>query len=383
MNGEGQYLFIGGGTCLVDGEKLIGSSVRKSNAFVYDTWNMGLMSVMRVLLGQSMADDDLPYSLALRVELNVMGKESFQFGSSAKKSMMQHLYIGYEDVVHGWKIRAIQVGCPTGEDLKAIDTVDIRLDEGSPNEDTGDSHKSGDKPMENKTEWTKKGSWKRLSMRSNCWRRSVRENQIETLVDEDLGTSEYPAEMNQKGFIYSFVAKGTVVLAEHTSYSGNFSTIAVQCLQKLPSNSSKFTYSCDGHTFNFLIDNGFVFLVVADESVGRSVPFVFLERDRFSIAYNLDREFGPRLKEHMQYCMNHPEEMSKLSKLKAQITEVKGIMMDNIEKVLDRGEKIELLVDKTENLQFQADSFQRQGRQLRRRMWLQNLQMKLMHYLAV
>ncbi|KAJ8551630.1 hypothetical protein K7X08_021645 [Anisodus acutangulus] len=191
----------------------------------------------------------------------------------------------------------------------------------------------------------------------------------------------------------------------------NFSTIAVQCLQKLPSNSSKYTYSCDGHTFNFLIDSGFVFLVVADEPTGRSVPFVFLERvkddfkkrygssikntddphpladdeedddlfgDRFSIAYNLDREFGPRLKEHMEYCMNHPDEMSKLSKLKAQITEVKGIMMDNIEKVLDRGEKIELLVDKTENLQFQADSFQRQGRQLRRKMWFQNLQMKLM-----
>lgn len=218
--------------------------------------------------------------------------------------------------------------------------------------------------------------------------------------------------MNPKGLIYSFVARGTVVLAEHTPYSGNFSTIAVQCLQKLPSNSSKYTYSCDGHTFNFLLDSGFVFLVVADEPTGRSVPFVFLERvkddfkkrygssikndgdphpladddeedddlfgDRFSIAYNLDREFGPNLKEHMEYCMNHPDEMSKLSKLKAQITEVKGIMMDNIEKVLDRGEKIELLVDKTENLQFQADSFQRQGRQLRRKMWFQNLQMKLM-----
>ncbi|KAG6417375.1 hypothetical protein SASPL_119529 [Salvia splendens] len=220
--------------------------------------------------------------------------------------------------------------------------------------------------------------------------------------------------MVPKGLIYSFVAKGTVVLAEHTPYSGNFSTIAVQCLQKLPSNSSKYTYSCDGHTFNFLLDSGFVFLVVADESMGRSIPFVFLERvkddfkqrygasfksddphpleddededdllfeDRFSIAYNLDREFGPKLKEHMQYCMNHPEEMNKLSKVKAQITEVKGIMMDNIEKpealgsheeisnaagfnllsgtsdliksVLDRGEKIELLVDKTDNLQFQ------------------------------
>ncbi|PKU80745.1 vesicle-associated membrane protein 727 [Dendrobium catenatum] len=215
--------------------------------------------------------------------------------------------------------------------------------------------------------------------------------------------------MSKQPLIYSFVAKGTVVLAEHTSFSGNFSTIAIQCLQKLPPNNNKFTYSCDGHTFSFLVDRGFVFLVVADEAVGRSMPFVFLERirddfmrryessinadgshplideedddlfeDRFSIAYNLDREFGPKLKEHMQYCISNPEEISRLSKLKAQITEVKGIMMDNIEKVLDRGEKIELLVDKTESLQFQADSFQRQGRQLRRKMWLQNLRFKLM-----
>jgi len=36
--------------------------------------------------------------------------------------------------------------------------------------------------------------------------------------------------MSQRGLIYSFVAKGTVVLAEHTQYTGNFSTIAVQCL---------------------------------------------------------------------------------------------------------------------------------------------------------
>ncbi|KAI0531120.1 hypothetical protein KFK09_000672 [Dendrobium nobile] len=194
--------------------------------------------------------------------------------------------------------------------------------------------------------------------------------------------------MSKQPLIYSFVAKGTVVLAEHTSFSGNFSTIAIQCLQKLPPNNNKFTYSCDGHTFNFLVDKGFVFLVVADEAVGRSMPFVFLERirddfmrryessinadgshplideedddlfeDRFSIAYNLDREFGPKLKEHMQYCISNPEEISRLSKLKAQITEVKGIMMDNIEK---------------------ADSFQRQGRQLRRKMWLQNLRFKLM-----
>lgn len=40
-----------------------------------------------------------------------------------------------------------------------------------------------------------------------------------------------------------------------------------------------------------------------------------------------------KLKEHMQFCVEHPEEMNKLSKIKAQVSEVKGIMMDNIEKV--------------------------------------------------
>ena len=39
-----------------------------------------------------------------------------------------------------------------------------------------------------------------------------------------------------------------------------------------------------------------------------------------------------------------------------QVDEVKNIMVDNIEKVLERGEKIELLVDKTDNLRFQVHS---------------------------
>lgn len=64
-------------------------------------------------------------------------------------------------------------------------------------------------------------------------------------------------EMGQQTLIYSFVARGTMILAEYTEFSGNFSTIASQCLQKLPSSNNRFTYNCDGHTFNYLVDNGF------------------------------------------------------------------------------------------------------------------------------
>ncbi|MCO5560396.1 hypothetical protein L7F22_014011 [Adiantum nelumboides] len=51
--------------------------------------------------------------------------------------------------------------------------------------------------------------------------------------------------------------------------------------------------------------------------------------------------------------------------------------LSKIEKLLDHGEKIELVVDKTENLRFQEDSFQHQGRQLRRKLWLQSVKIKL------
>jgi len=44
-------------------------------------------------------------------------------------------------------------------------------------------------------------------------------------------------------------------------------------------------------------------------------------------------------------------------------------MVQNIESVLARGEKLDVLVDKTDDLQDQAQKFQRQGTMLRKKMW--------------
>ncbi|XP_030442538.2 vesicle-associated membrane protein 722-like isoform X1 [Syzygium oleosum] len=196
--------------------------------------------------------------------------------------------------------------------------------------------------------------------------------------------------MGCRSLIYSFVARGTAVLVEYAEFGGNFTGIASQCLQNLPPTSNKFTYTCDGHTFNYLVDNGFTYCVVAVESIGRQIPMAFLERikDEFTNRYgggkaatavvlSLNREFGPKLKEQMQYCVDHPEEISKLAKVKAQVSDVKGVMMEYIEKVLDRGEKVELLVDKAENLRSQAQDFRQQATQMRRKMWLQSMKVKL------
>ncbi|XP_019450133.1 PREDICTED: vesicle-associated membrane protein 722-like [Lupinus angustifolius] len=196
--------------------------------------------------------------------------------------------------------------------------------------------------------------------------------------------------MGQQSLIYSFVARGTVVLAEHSDFAGNFTDVAMQCLQKLPASNTKFTYKADGHTFNFLAHGGFTYCVVAVDSLGLHITMAFLERikDDFTKSYgggkaaiatekSLNKEFGPKLKEHMQYCVEHSEEVSKLAKVKAQVSEVQEVMKENIDQVLNRQVKIDVLMDKSENLHNQAQDFRDNGNQIRRKMWLKNMKIKL------
>ncbi|ESW26265.1 hypothetical protein PHAVU_003G104700 [Phaseolus vulgaris] len=196
--------------------------------------------------------------------------------------------------------------------------------------------------------------------------------------------------MSQESFIYSFVARGTVVLAEYTEFTGNFPAIAAQCLQKLPSSNNKFTYNCDHHTFNFLVEDGYAYCVVAKESVSKQISIAFLERVKAdfrkrygggkadtAVAKSLNKEFGPVMKEHMKYIIDHAEEIEKLIKVKAQVSEVKSIMLENIDKAIDRGENLTILADKSETLHSQAQEFRKKGTQVHRKMWYQNMKIKL------
>ncbi|CAM9674104.1 unnamed protein product [Choristocarpus tenellus] len=52
-----------------------------------------------------------------------------------------------------------------------------------------------------------------------------------------------------------------------------------------------------------------------------------------------------------------------------QIEDVRAVMVENVEKVLERGEKIELLVDKTDQLNTQAFRFDRASRRLKQQVY--------------
>ena len=76
------------------------------------------------------------------------------------------------------------------------------------------------------------------------------------------------------GIIYALVARGTCVLAEFTTTSGNFTTVTRRILEKLPQ-TSRMSYAYDGYIFHYVVVGGLTFLCMADEALAAGFAFVF------------------------------------------------------------------------------------------------------------
>jgi len=63
--------------------------------------------------------------------------------------------------------------------------------------------------------------------------------------------------------------------------------------------------------------------------------------------------------------------------LQAEIDSTVGIMRDNINKVSDRGERLDALQDKTDNLQRSAQGFRRGANRVRKAMWWKDMKMRM------
>ena len=88
-------------------------------------------------------------------------------------------------------------------------------------------------------------------------------------------------------------------------------------------------------------------------------------------SYGLQGTFGPTIAELMETYNTAPP-VDELDRAKGELAQVKDIMVQNVEQILSRGERIELLVDKTDNMASQATAFRRGARNVRRSMWWKN-----------
>ncbi|KAL1918604.1 uncharacterized protein VTP21DRAFT_2626 [Calcarisporiella thermophila] len=185
------------------------------------------------------------------------------------------------------------------------------------------------------------------------------------------------------GIIYALVARGSVILAEHTDSTGNFTQATQAILDKIPPNNSKLTYVYDRYLFHYICEDGITYLCMGDDSFGRRIPFAFLQdlRNRFLSTYSLEsaadaphygmNEFSRVIAKQMEYFSNNPN-ADKIKQVQGEIEQVRDVMVQNIERVLERGERIDLLVDKTDALNQSAFAFRKRSTALKRSMWWKN-----------
>lgn len=206
------------------------------------------------------------------------------------------------------------------------------------------------------------------------------------------------------------IANRTTILTEHTTpgtSSSSASSLASIILPKINHDTpQKLTYTHDRLFVHYIADSPrdttsttssgapLTYLVVSTADLGRRIPFAFLLdlKAKFLADYSPDTTdfaslpaygaaaFNASLKSLLSTYNTAPPEDS-LASARKEIDNVRDIMTENIERVLERGERIDLLVDKTDRLGGSARDFRVRSRGLRRRMWWKNV--KLMVLLVV
>ncbi|KAL4538475.1 hypothetical protein Ndes2526B_g03223 [Nannochloris sp. 'desiccata'] len=191
--------------------------------------------------------------------------------------------------------------------------------------------------------------------------------------------------MPQPGILYALVARGSVILAEYSSsILGNAGVVSLQILEKInASNGERLSYLVGDHIVHLLLADGFTFLCMTPQAFNRRVPFAFLEdvRIRFTTAhgsaaanaaaYSFNQTFAPILQERAAYHNNPSNDT--VSRVTGEVNGLREVMVENIERVLERGDRLELLVQKTDELSDSAFVFKRGATTLKRDMWYRNI----------
>lgn len=189
--------------------------------------------------------------------------------------------------------------------------------------------------------------------------------------------------------LFSVVARGTTVLSKYASCAGNFTEVTEQILGKIPPENSKLTYSHGSYLFHYICEDRIIYLCITDDDFERSKAFLFLNeikkrfqtqygvRAQTALPYAMNSEFSRVIASQMRTLTDNKQQPDQLDKVQNQVDELKGIMVRNIDQIADRGERLELLVDKTEDLSSNAVSFKKTSRSLARSMWLKNIKITI------
>ncbi|XP_073834577.1 vesicle-associated membrane protein 7 [Musca autumnalis] len=186
--------------------------------------------------------------------------------------------------------------------------------------------------------------------------------------------------------LYSVISRGVTVLAKYAECVGNFAEVTDQIISKITLDNHKLTYSHGDYLIHYVCENKLIYMCITDSEFERTRAFLFLTdiKQKFihtyglqvatAIAYAMNTEFSKVLAQQMTF-FSQSVEIDAISRVHGQIDELKDIVVKNIDNLRDRGEKLELLVNKTENLSNNSVAFRKASRNLARQMFWKNIRL--------
>ncbi|XP_069668653.1 vesicle-associated membrane protein 7-like isoform X3 [Periplaneta americana] len=166
---------------------------------------------------------------------------------------------------------------------------------------------------------------------------------------------------------YCCISYEETILVSHQTEAENYTPMVHSIIRTLDTKGDK-KLSCpvDSFQVHILIEDGIVYTCVTYLTNKHYHPFAFLEsmKERFLQIPSLvsravtasenefDRDFLPVIASIVyEYNIGRGD---KVSKLRAQVEDVKQVMLENVEKVMERGERLDDLLSKTEDLESHA-----------------------------
>jgi len=194
-----------------------------------------------------------------------------------------------------------------------------------------------------------------------------------------------PFEDQQNKIFFVAILRNNETLVKFTEYSGNFDELLQQILPKIfKTNGIKMTFNYEDYCFHYIYDNTIIYFCVTKNVYDKFKAFQFLERikSKFESQYQkrvytalpfaFQTEFLPTLaNETVKY--SEVQSTEKIREVESHVNETKQILSQNLDKLTERGEKLHLLVDKTENLCESSISFKNTSRSIARYYWLKRV----------
>ncbi len=171
--------------------------------------------------------------------------------------------------------------------------------------------------------------------------------------------------------VYSLICKGNdKVLCEFTEYQGNFEQVSRNLLKKVQKDKRATFVYADEYYFHYINANSITYMCMCDNKLSQDTAFSYLEEiktlftDTFSpkeidsaISYSLNDRFKDSMKGKMNYFNANLNESDRVSQLKKGVMEYKDNVLQANDILMERGEKINLIVRKADNLRTESINY--------------------------